>query len=497
MYSVVTTLNQALENQATALPEKTFISSRGEDYSYAQVHDLVGRHAGFLLSLGVGQGDRVCLMLPRTPELIIAFLAATKIGALPVPVNYLLAPDTVFSFIQSVNPRVIVSHDKLVSAALAELPAGAGQPLCIDVAGRINNWLPWRYAFAGQMQASHWMPGPEDLAYLNFTTGSSGQPKGARATHANIYWNTRAAVDALSLGQEDVHLCMFAAFAHPHELFARALLTGASLVLQEELNPRRLLATIRRHGVTCLMGLAPMYAMMASHCGGEALPSLRIAESGGMYTRPEINEHFLGAFGRPILSVWGSTETTGIALANRTDSYRTDGTMGMLCPHYQARLVNEAGEEIAPGEIGELCLQGPGMVGGYEGEVLTTDQDGWYLSGDMASRDEDGFYYFAGRKSEMIKVAGLKVHPTQIELLLLTHPAIAEAAVLGMPDRRKGAVAQAFLVAKPGQVLDQDDIVRYCKDRVPSYMVPKRIEVRDSLPKIGSGKINKKLLQET
>jgi len=488
-------LHRVLAAQAGALPEKIFLYHKDGNYSYAQLHDLVRRHAGFLLAHGVGRGDRVCLLLPRVPELIVSFLAATRIGALPVPVNYLLPAEHVVQFLRDLQPRAIIAHDKLVPSVLDEFLAEEDQLLRIDVSNRRSRWVPWRQAFGEAIGTGEWEPASENLAYLNLTTGSSGQPKGALATHANIYWNTRAAVEALTLTQDDVHLCMFAAFAHPHELFARALYTGASLVMLEELSPRILVATIRRHGVSCLMGLAPMYAMLAAHGGSLDMPSLRVAESGGMYTRPEINEAFFRAFGRPILSVWGSTETTGIALANTPDGYRIDGSMGRVCPHYQARLVDEEGGDVPSGEIGELCLRGPGVVGGYEGLTLATDRDGWYLSGDMARRDE-AWYYFAGRKNEMIKVAGLKVHPAQIELVLLEHPMVAEAAVVGIPDRRKGAVAKAFVVAMLGQGVDRDELLHFCKQRMPSYMVPRQLEVWDSLPKIGSGKINKRLLLE-
>jgi len=487
-------LHRALERQAAALPNKIFIHHKRESYSYAQVDEMVRSHAGFLRAHGLARGDRVCLMLPRMPELIVAFLAATRIGALPVPVNYLLPAEHITRFVRTMRPGVIVSHDKVVSPFLDDALAGEERLLRIDVSGRMNRWLPWWECFEVSGREGEWEAASEDVAYLNFTTGSSGQPKRALATHANIFWNTRAAVEALALSGDDVHLCMFAAFAHPHELFARPLYTGASLVLLEELSPRTLLEAINRHEVSCLMGLAPMYAMLAAHGGGKEMPSLRVAESGGMYTRPEVNEAFVQTFGQPILSVWGSTETTGIALANTPDEYRTDGSMGCVCPQYQARLIDEAGEEAAPGEIGELCLRGPGVVDSYEGLALPRDREGWYVSGDMARRDETGYYYFAGRKNEMFKVAGLKVHPAQIELILLEHPAVAEAAVVGIQDRRKGMVAKAFLVLRLGQSVAHDDIVDFCRKRMPSYMVPRQIELRDALPKIGSGKINKKLL---
>jgi acyl-CoA synthetase (AMP-forming)/AMP-acid ligase II len=289
---------------------------------------------------------------------------------------------------------------------------------------------------------------------------------------------------------------MFASFAHPHELFARALYTGASLTLLEKINPKTIIRTINKYSVTCMMGLSPMYEMMANRCGSMTIPSLKIAESGGMFTRQTVNETFQERFGLPILSVWGSTETTGVTLANTPEKYKTDGSMGRICPYYQVKLVDGKNREVAPGKIGELHFKGPGIVSGYQGLPPLLDENGWFASGDMATMDEHGFFYFVERQSGMIKVAGLKVYPLQVELLLLEHPRIAEVAVLGVPDQRKGYIPKAFIVTHDNSNFDYDDILTFCNGKIPSYMIPKQVTLMKELPKIGSGKINKKVLAD-
>jgi long-chain acyl-CoA synthetase len=296
---------------------------------------------------------------------------------------------------------------------------------------------------------------------------------------------------------DDVHLIMFASFAHPHELFARPLYTGGSMVLLEEINPKTIARTIREHGVTCMMGLAPMFGLMASHPAVTDIPMLRIAESGGMFSRPDIIGDFLGKFGVPVLSVWGSTETSGIAIANTPRRYRTDGSAGRACPHYEVRLLDDEGRDVPVGEDGELAFRGEGVVGGYFGGEEFSARDGWYLSGDLARQDREGFYYFVERKSGMLKVAGLKVYPLQVELELMRHEGIAEVAVLGVEDRLRGVVPKAYIVPREGYTLDFDDVRKFCKGRMADYMIPRQVEFRDSLPRIGSGKINKKALKET
>lgn len=497
MDRVAITLNRALQLQAQNFPNKIFIYHKDGNYTYGKTNELVNRFAAYLQAHGIKANDKVCLMLPRVPELIIAFLATTKIGVSSVPVNYLFPARVVVDFVRRVAPKAIVSNTKLTSPEL-DTCLGDLNLLCIDTDNTKDGWVPWRSTVAVSGEGGDSVAQADDLAYLNYTTGSSGQPKGALATHANIYWNTRSAVETFGLNAEDVHLCMFASFAHPHEIFARPLYTGASLVLQEEINPKTIIRTINRYSVSCMMGLAPMYEAMATHCRSMTVDSLRLAESGGMFTRRSINESFRQHFGLPIFSVWGSTETTGIALANTEAAYRIDGSMGRVCPYYQVKLIDEAGRDVtASGEVGEMLLKGPGVISGYNDGFCCRNEEGWYASGDMVKKDESGFFYFVERKSCMIKLAGLKVYPLQIELCLMEHPDIVDIAVLGLPDARKGCIPIAFVVAKENIRLENDGILAFCKGRLPSYMIPKKIEVVASLPKIGSGKTDKRALIES
>lgn len=486
-----------LSHQAGVRPEKTFIYSAHGSFSFAESQRTALRLAGFLAGNGVQAGARVCLLLPRRPELVLSFFAANLARCLPVPVNYLDSPESIKTTLALLAPAVIVVDASVISSEVQDFLRECGA-VVISV-GRAteehrSSFVNWSDCLQHSPLPELPQISPEETAYLNFTSGSSGQPKGALCTHANIYWNTRSAIEAFALTEADVHLCIFAAFAHPHELFSRALYTGGSLVLLPEINPKAIVRAIKQYHVTCVMGLAVMYKMLAEHCADTPLPSLRIAESGGMFTPPALQENFLAAFQVPLLPVWGSTETTGIALANALGCRRADGGMGKPCPHYQVKLVDEQGREVRHGEIGELLLSGPAVVSAYWGEMPFPAQAGWYCSGDLAWQDSDGFYHFAERKSGMIKVAGLKVYPLQIEQVLLRHPGIHEAAVIGMNERRHGSVPQAFVVPKAGAQLAADELTMFCRNHLASYMVPRRFTLLAALPKTGGGKINKKAL---
>jgi acyl-coenzyme A synthetase/AMP-(fatty) acid ligase len=487
------TLNGALERNRAERPAKPFILAHETALTYADVSRLVAGFAGFLRSSGVGPGDRVAMVLPRVPELIICFLGAVRIGAVPVPVNYTVSAEDVRRFVAATSPAVTVVHEKLLRQHRLD-PWGQRSTATVVVGKEIEGCIPWRLACAASDGDPRGESAFGEVAYLNYTTGSTGMPKGALATHANIASNTRSAVEVFGFTSDDVHLCMFASFAHPHELFARALFLGGTIVLLEEINPKIMARTIRDRGVTAMMGLAPMYDMLISHCADADLGRLRIAESGGMYTRPDIIENFRRHFGIPVLSVWGSTETTGIALANTPAEYRADGSAGKACPHYGVRVVDEAGRDVGDDEVGELVFSGPGVVAGYVEDLPFPRIDGWYRSGDLARRDAAGYHYFVERKTGLLKVAGMKVYPLQIEQVLQSHPSVKEAAVIGVTDRLRGAVPKAFLVAREGRRIDTDALLRFCRGRLPHYMVPREVQVVEDMPRIGSGKVDKRAL---
>ncbi|WP_420208324.1 class I adenylate-forming enzyme family protein [Candidatus Electronema sp. JC] len=489
------TLTEALLRRAETTPGKVFIRSGRGHFSYQQTWEQAARLASFLAAQELTADARICLLLPRAPELIFSFLAARLAGCLPAPVNYLDHPERVRQAVLAVAPAVIIVDENAVSGKVTDSLRDCGAAvISLSAEPGDSSFLRWADCLSCAPLAEPKPQQFDSLAYLNFTSGSTGQAKAALCTEANLYWNTRAAAEAFQLTAEDVHLCMFAAFAHPHELFCRALYTGGSLALLPEISPKAVIRVIREQNVTCMMGLAALYKMMAGHCGSTALPSLRIAESGGMFTPPALHRSFLAAFQTPLLAVWGSTETTGIALANTLSCRRADGSLGRVCPHYQARVADELGRDVPLGETGELLLAGPGVVSGYWGGVPLSAEDGWCRSGDLVRQDAEGFFHFVERKSGLIKVAGLKVYPLQVEQALLEHPGIREAAVVGMEEKRHGCVPKAFVVPQPGVLLEEEELTRHCKGRLAAYMVPKAFRLLEALPTTGSGKIDKKAL---
>lgn len=496
------TLIEQLERNAKELPDKTAIIYRGKKTSYGELDNAVTRLGNAFLGMGLKRGDRVGLMLPRVPELVTGFLAIAKAHGVAMPINFELKKEDIGSIVGKTSPCFIIVHKNYLDIAKKSLSYSSKTRLIVvDGSDNGSGFILWDDLLQSSSAEN---PGldinDDDVFYLNYTSGSTGEPKGAVTTHANVYWNTLASVDALGLTADDVHLCMFAPFAHPHEIFARPLYLGGTMVLVDKVSPKSIAEAISTCRVTCMMGLVPMYENLLEQQRLKPydLNSLRIPESGGMYTRDDLIEKFRRKVGVPIIPVWGSTETTGIGLAVRPGTKRPTGSVGKPCAHYTVKIVDEYGSERPPGVVGEIVFKSEAIVKGYYGGLSSATspfRNGWYHSSDLGRMDEEGNFYFVERKTGMMKVAGLKVYPLEIEQALLNHPDVKEAAVISVKDKLRGEIPMAIVVALQGRELTNKEVRRFCREALPSYKVPRLLEIRDSLPKISSGKIDKKILQ--
>jgi long-chain acyl-CoA synthetase len=496
------TLIEMFKGNTKKVPEKAAIIYRDTQMTHRDLEEAATQVAKTLKSLGVKKGDRVALMLPRIPELIIGFLGAAMVQGIVAPINFEGLEGEIRITLSDISPRCLIVHDQFLELARRSLPPDSNAMIVVVGKRGGKHDISWEEMLRDKGSSS--LPTDditgEDVIYLNYTSGSTGSSKGAVTNHSNIYWNTVASVEALRLTPDDIHLCIFAPFAHPHEIFARPLYLGGTIVLVDKIYPKSVLEAVQNHRVTCIMGLAPMYSSLLEVLEHKSydLSSLRILESGGMYTRTELIEGFRQRLGVPILPVWGSTETTGIAIANRPGERSSPGSIGRPCPTYEVSIVDETDKELPPGEIGELRFKGPGVVRGYFQDTIharSCFKGGWYYSGDLAKRDEEGSLYFIERKSGMMKVAGLKVYPFEIELALIEHPNLKEAAVISAKDKRRGEVPKAIIVSKDGKSLTEKEIIAFCRERLPNYKVPRILEFREGLPKLGNGKIDIKALQ--
>ena len=491
------TIIEMLNKTSRLVPEKAAIIWGGTRLSYEEVYFKSNALANFLIGTGFKKGERVGLLMKKSPEAIISFLGVAAAGGIVFPVDYTQTVAHIQFILNLTKPSaLVVSTDFQPLLSQLDLP-------CSDEEGRIiivgemekHQYTLWTKILSeGSLDKPAVKIKENDIAYLNFTSGTTGFPKAAIATHANIYWNTLASIKTLNLVPDDVHLCLFPVFSHPHELFARPLYLGGTIVLVDNISPKIIAKAISDNRVTCMMGVASIYETLVRFYESKPFDSssLRVPESGGMHVHPSLAQKFEEKFGVSMIPVWGSTETTGIALSNPIDDTKKEGAMGKPCPYYQIKIVGENGAELAENDIGEMVIKGPAVSAGYFGSPEESGKymkDGWFFTNDLVKKDTDGDFYFVSRKSGMMKVAGMKVFPIEIENALRSHPKIAEAAVTKLSDRLHGEVPKAVIVLEEGEKVDKIEIRRYCEKRMAKYKVPRVIEFRNELPKSSGGKI--------
>ena len=503
-WRIVKTLVDMLQDSASRFPGKRAIVCGDSQISYAELSRAAMALADYLVRVGLEKGQRVALMAGKTPEAVISFPAITAAGGVVLPVNCRIPPALVRKTLDFGTPSILV-----VAAEFLPLLASCGYP-CRDtdviVIGSPGGtaYSSWDTIIAGRVNS---FPdakiGIDDPAYLNFTSGSTGTPTAALATHGNIYWNTLSSVEALSLSEDDIHLCAFAMFTHPHEIFARPLYLGGTMVLVEGFSPRALSAAIEEHRVTCLMAVASVYSHLVRFRNSHEFDSssLRLAESGGMPVSSQVASEFRQGFAIPITPVWGSTETTGVALACATDASPPPGSIGMPCPHYEIEVVDETGSPVGPDIVGEMRVRGPAVCRNYfdvaDADALPLDADGWLATGDLVRRDGNNNYFFVDRKSRMLKVAGAQVFCSEIEAALRCHPSVADAAVVGASHPSRGEVPVAFVALREGADSSEIELRKFVAHRLSPAQMPRAVNVVPELPKTAGGKIMYKALAET
>ena len=490
------TIVEMLTKNVRISPQKTAIIYKDCRISYKEFYERSNALARFLLSIGLKKGEQVGLLLQKTPYAIISSLGVAIAGGIVFPIDYNQTLAGIQFILNLSHPSALIV-DENFQLLLSGLRVPCSDGKIIVIGKRSNNrYRLWEEIF---VQTTYTPPDikveDNDIFYLNFTSGTTGVPKAAITTHTNIYWSTLSAIESLKLTRDDVHLCMFPVFVHPHELFARALYLGGTIVLIDSISPKTIARAVSEHNVTCMMAVASVYETLVrfheSH--SSSFCSLRIPESGGMHTSPTLVQRFKERFNISIIPVWGSTEATGVALAIPIGGTYKPGSMGKPCSHYQIKIVGENGKELAFNEIGEMVVKGPAVCSGYFGNSQDTEKqmkDGWFFTGDLVKKDSEDYFYFAGRKTGMMKVAGLKVFPTEIEDVLSSHPEIAEAAVVKVEHKLHGEVPKAVIALVEGAEINKSDIRKYCEKRMSRYKTPRFIEFVTELPKTPGGKIS-------
>jgi long-chain acyl-CoA synthetase len=494
-------LTAGLQHSRIQNPEKVAIVFGGQSWTYAAFDRLTDHIAANFLAAGLEPGDRVAFHLLNGPELALGYFGCLKAGCIAVPVNTRLKGPEIDYVLRHSGAACYVGQPDLYAEMVKSCPAIAA----LDVKYLTSDTGVDRTRCFEELLSSTGRPVtfPEipshQLAAILYTSGTTARPKGVTHSHETLT-QTAHAMRHMRLDQTQVavvtssmmHLVGFGM------IFLAGLLNGATIVITRPFDFESVLQSYKRWGSTYVLGLPVMFRglLQAQLAKRHDVASGQFYFCGGDCVPPALQEAFQAALG-PICEVYGATEITPISW-NRPGSIRV-GSVGQPGDGIEFRLVDAFGSDVKPGEVGEICVRGPHLAIGYWQDPEATAaafRDGWFHTGDLAARDADGYYWFAGRQKEIIICGGSNISPQEVEAVLYAHPAVYEAAVVGRPDPVCGEMVVAFVVLRPGQTVTEACLIAFARERLADYKTPERIIFQAELPKSPTGKIQRRALRE-
>ena len=516
-----------LEGSATKFPERTAIVLGETRLSYAQVNGAANQVANLLVSRGIRPGDKVALMSPNLPYFSLVYWGILKAGATVVPLNVLLKgrevayhlkdSDAKALFAFQGTPELPIGQEAYAGFQEAEgaehffvITADPAAPSPIEGAPE-NPVETLGQGMAGQSPAFETVPTDEDdTAVILYTSGTTGQPKGAELRHRNMRDNalTGAALFGADESRPDTYLCVLPLFHSFGQTVIQngAAAYGGTVVMLPRFEPGPALRLMLEEKVTFFAGVPTMYwgllgALDESVDVATLAKNLRVSVAGGSALPVEVHHEFEKRFGVVIAEGYGLSETSPVASFKPYGAPARPGSIGTPLPGVEMKLIDPGSWEPiewTPAAIGEIAIRGHNVMKGYykrpEATAEAISPDGWFRSGDLARRDEDGWYYIVDRTKEMIIRGGFNVYPREIEEVLLTHPAVSLAAVIGVPHESHGEEIKAFVILKPGATATPEEIVAWGKEQMAAYKYPRLVEIVSSLPMTATGKILKREL---
>src|SRR5215217_6976038 len=465
---------------------------------WAAVDAATAQVAGFLRARGVEPGDRVGLMLPNLPYFPAVYYGILRAGGVVVPMNVLLKGREVGFYLEDPGAKVLFAWGDFAEAAEAGADTAGAETILVRP-GEFEKLLAEQEPDGDVADKSG-----DDTAVILYTSGTTGKPKGAELTHTNLHRNSAGVSQKLGeMSADDVllgALPLFHSFGQTCTMNS-AVSVGATVTMLPRFDPDKALEIIDRDSVTLFQGVPTMYNAMlhSDSCDSADCSSLRICMSGGAAMPAELMRSFEEKFDCMILEGYGLSETSPVASFNHPDRERKPGSIGTPIEGVEMQVWDDDGNEMPQGEVGEIVIRGHNIMKGYwnrpdaNKEAIT--EDGWFRTGDMAKMDEDGYFFIVDRKKDLIIRGGYNVYPREVEEVLYEHPAIQEAAVVGVPHDELGEEVGAAVVLKQGESLEADELKSYVKEQVAAYKYPRVVWFVDELPKGPTGKILKREIE--
>ena len=527
-YSTVVEMWRAAVDEAGDRP---FLHSFDATWTFAEVDDRARTFAAELSRAGIGPGDRVALYTQNDPIFVVGLIAALEVGGIAVPINPMNTTRELRYQLEDSGARVLVTIPSLYRAVAQDVVGDTA--VVLTVVGGHTQWtqqgeeveisearvgeelgadvLSAESIFSQERREESVPPdiSAEDIAVLTYTSGTTGKPKGAQNTHGNLVFNAESYLEITGLepGQPVLGIAPLFHITGMVGHIMLAIRARSPLVLSHRFHPAVMLESIRRRrpvfavgAITALMALADSPAQEDGD-----FDSLTTIFSGGAPIAPALADRLEGIFGAYVHNIYGMSETSSpthsVPRGEKAPVDPTSGALSVGQPIYctRSRIVDENGDDCEPGAYGEILSAGPQITSGYWENPDATAQafDGEFLrTGDVGFVDEDGWFYLVDRKKDMINASGYKVWPREVEDVLYGHPAVSEAAVVGVPDPYRGETVKAFVTLKAGHSTDADELIEHCRSNMAAYKYPRQVEIREEMPKTATGKILRRQLRE-
>ncbi|MUK90107.1 long-chain-fatty-acid--CoA ligase [Ornithinibacillus sp. L9] len=507
-------LSEQLSTTARNHPMKTAYVFQDKETSYYELEASVQQFATQLESLGYQKGDHIALVVGNSPYFIIGLYGAIRAGVVVIPINPLYTPNEMTYILQNGDVKGIITMDVLLGkfASISDqLPnvqhyisceSGAGidlktHPLSSKLLSFTHLVKTGSSVFENEPTLEE-----EDTAIILYTSGTTGKPKGAMLSHKNLFSNAKDVADYLTISGEDrviAALPMFHVFCLTVSLNA-PLMNGGTILIVPKFSPQEVFRTAKEHEATVFAGVPTMYNYLLQTAEGnqEDFSGIRLCISGGAAMPVALLKQFEKTFEVKVSEGYGLSEASPVTCFNPLDRPRKPGSIGTSIINVENKVVDEFGEELPVGEVGELVVRGPNVMKGYykmPEETAVALKDGWLYTGDMARMDDEGYFYIVDRKKDMILVGGYNVYPREVEEVLYSHPDVAEVAVVGKPDPNTGEAVVSFVVLKD-PTITADELIDFCKGHLAKYKLPTKIEFLDELPKNTTGKILRRQLKD-
>jgi len=480
----------ALHELAARCPAEPALRAGNRQVGYRELDAAAAAVAALLRDDGLAPGERVLLVAPNVPEFVAAYYGVLRAGGVAVPVDPLLTRTEIAAILRDAESERLFVWRELQRSA----PARAGLTVFVLAPGSFFDVGP-----AGDAPPAPLAVGPGDPAVILYTSGTTGQPKGTVLSHANLAGNAAATAARLHYRAGDV---VFAALPLCHAFgqtcgLNATIAAGACLLLAPSLQPADMLALLGACDVTTMLGTPTAYAGLLAADREQLLARVapRAALSGGAPLDGALHAAWERVTARPLAEGYGLTETSPVICIDTPDDGRRPGSIGAPLDDVEVRIVDPVGREVEPGDTGELVVRGPNVMLGYwrrpEETAAVLSDDGWLHTGDLACRGEDGRYEIVGRAKELIISEGYNIHPREVEQVLAAHPAVREAAALGVPHALLGEEIVACTVLRAGARVSSEELLRFAARRLAPYKLPRRLWFVDELPRTATGKVVK------